>query len=204
MFFSLGEQASAAKSQAQACDPRCYGSRQNISYPFWIKGGLPFYCGYPTFKLNYKHEHPALSLFGEDYFIQEIFYSKKSVVPEKVYIFLSTCSFPTHNLTVDETPFKISSSKYVNLSFHGNCDMEKTSFFVKLIWIITLSMAKFLYGEVKTFQSKNLLSKSLKTLEYQIKIKIRFHWGAAYTARLFRRRVYNQDIRWIIKSQNHY
>ncbi|EHA8591041.1 putative LEAF RUST 10 DISEASE-RESISTANCE LOCUS RECEPTOR-LIKE PROTEIN KINASE-like 2.7 [Cocos nucifera] len=61
------------------CDPTSCGSINDISYPFWIEGQQPDYCGYPGFSVNCSDGIPYLQMPYGDGRILDIFYDNESI-----------------------------------------------------------------------------------------------------------------------------
>ncbi|XP_029122195.1 LEAF RUST 10 DISEASE-RESISTANCEUS RECEPTOR-LIKE PROTEIN KINASE-like 1.2 isoform X3 [Elaeis guineensis] len=111
----------AANPKAEDCEPKNCGNGLNISYPFWLQGQHPSYCGYPSFVVTCKSSAPVLKLLGYDYRIEQIFYDSRSVRVTRTDFFLeSDCPFPDYNLTLNRTLFHVNSDNKI-LFFLFNC-----------------------------------------------------------------------------------
>nr|DAD41482.1 TPA_asm: hypothetical protein HUJ06_015805 [Nelumbo nucifera] len=75
---TLAQETRSANPQFEACAPRNCGKGPNISYPFWIPSLQKSYCGIPRSKVTYQNSEPVLNMPGDDYLIQNIFYSNNS------------------------------------------------------------------------------------------------------------------------------
>ncbi|KAI4357753.1 hypothetical protein L6164_001684 [Bauhinia variegata] len=82
LFFCLQIRATlcAVHPNFTTCVPKSCGDGQNISYPFYIKGVQPEFCGYPNFDLSCsKNGHPILNLSNTAYIVQKISYQDESI-----------------------------------------------------------------------------------------------------------------------------
>ncbi|KAM5567789.1 LEAF RUST 10 DISEASE-RESISTANCE LOCUS RECEPTOR-LIKE PROTEIN KINASE-like 1.2 [Rosa sericea] len=83
IVFLLSETSFAVDSHYQNCSvPKSCGG-QNISFPFFIPGQQPPYCGFPGFKVSCNEEetgYPIIQLAGNDYFIHNISYQNQTLV----------------------------------------------------------------------------------------------------------------------------
>ncbi|KAL9257798.1 LEAF RUST 10 DISEASE-RESISTANCE LOCUS RECEPTOR-LIKE PROTEIN [Drosera capensis] len=72
-----------------SCIPKSCGN-ENISYPFYIVNQQDPSCGYPGFKLMCLNKTPVISISGDNFIIQDIFYQNQSI---RISAFLdSNCS----------------------------------------------------------------------------------------------------------------
>ncbi|KAH7658437.1 Non-specific serine/threonine protein kinase protein [Dioscorea alata] len=91
-----------------SCKPLSCGQLQNISYPFWLSGKHPSYCGYPSFKVSCQNNMSILSM-SDSFQILNIFYENQSVVLNDTKLDTSKCSFPNSDLSFGLSMFEISS-----------------------------------------------------------------------------------------------
>ncbi|XP_050237460.1 LEAF RUST 10 DISEASE-RESISTANCE LOCUS RECEPTOR-LIKE PROTEIN KINASE-like 1.2 isoform X2 [Mercurialis annua] len=124
LFFTYSPNYSSSLDQKfQACEPKSCGQGPLISYPFRLPHVQESFCGYPNFDITCNDDHhPVLKISYEDYIIKDIFYPNQSflVATASVYDEQNTCPAPLHNVTLDRTPFNISSGN-IDFSFLYNC-----------------------------------------------------------------------------------
>ncbi|KAF7827783.1 LEAF RUST 10 DISEASE-RESISTANCE LOCUS RECEPTOR-LIKE PROTEIN KINASE-like 2.1 isoform X2 [Senna tora] len=72
--------SSSLNPKFKTCEPKSCGNGPNISYPFYIEGKQPPFCGFPRFRLscNSHNAFPILNLSGTFYTIHQIFYRNHS------------------------------------------------------------------------------------------------------------------------------
>ncbi|KAJ3694444.1 hypothetical protein LUZ60_009924 [Juncus effusus] len=108
----------------EACEPKNCGNL-SISYPFWINGEQPDYCGYPTLKIDCVDGKPLLARsYNMYYYIDTIFYENNSAVLINSVLANSTAYCPIHkfNVTLSLSQFVISPSPLnKELIFFYNC-----------------------------------------------------------------------------------
>lgn len=117
---SLVWSALSADPPSDDCEPKDCGNGLNISYPFWIDGQQPRYCGYPAFKLACMDHAPVISIYDDDYLVRDIFYENQSFITSRVDLLNSSCPVPRYNLSLRATPFSVSPTNR-NLSFFLSC-----------------------------------------------------------------------------------
>ncbi|OAY81301.1 putative serine/threonine-protein kinase [Ananas comosus] len=94
------------------CQPASCGNVTRISYPFWVGGRQPSYCGHPAFELVCGGDGvPALkSSYDGYYFVRSIFYHNSSVWLGNSNWLHGKCPLPLFNLTFGLSPLAISAS----------------------------------------------------------------------------------------------
>ncbi|CAL9115770.1 unnamed protein product [Musa textilis] len=95
------------------CEPRSCGNGVNVSYPFWLRGQQPSYCGFPPFMIicgNGSYS-PVLEILGHKFYALNIFYDNQSVLLTAVEFFDDSCPLPYENFGFNSSiyPFRISS-----------------------------------------------------------------------------------------------
>ncbi|XP_058088943.1 uncharacterized protein LOC131235676 [Magnolia sinica] len=120
-FFCCRRIALSIDPLFEACEPRDCGNGLYIRYPFRILD-QPSYCGYKGFELDCKNGRPVLNMSNNDhYYIQNIFYENQTLLLVNMGLLDSeTCLRPTHNLTVENRYFSVSSAT-TYLFFFFNC-----------------------------------------------------------------------------------
>jgi len=110
----------------EACEVKTCGN-QSISYPFYIKGLQPHYCGYPGFDISCDNTigFPILNLSNTEYIINKIFYQSHSLRVSNVVFSRSNtnkgCLSPTQNLTFPINMFYLAPNQSeVRLFFRCN------------------------------------------------------------------------------------
>ncbi|RWW83264.1 hypothetical protein BHE74_00008236 [Ensete ventricosum] len=119
--------ASAAAPTMAECEPRSCGNGVNVSYPFWLRGQQPSYCGFPPFMIicgNGSYS-PVLEILGHKFYALNIFYGNQSVLLTAVEFFDDSCPLPYENFGFNSSiyPFSISSLNR-NIYFLLNCSNE--------------------------------------------------------------------------------
>ncbi|RWV97143.1 hypothetical protein GW17_00040087 [Ensete ventricosum] len=119
--------ASAAAPTMAECEPRSCGNGVNVSYPFWLRGQQPSYCGFPPFMIicgNGSYS-PVLEILGHKFYALNIFYGNQSVLLTAVEFFDDSCPLPYENFGFNSSiyPFSISSLNR-NIYFLLNCPNE--------------------------------------------------------------------------------
>ncbi|XP_058087251.1 LEAF RUST 10 DISEASE-RESISTANCE LOCUS RECEPTOR-LIKE PROTEIN KINASE-like 1.2 isoform X2 [Magnolia sinica] len=120
-FFYCRRIALSTDPQFKACEPRDCGNGLHIRYPFRILD-QPSYCGYKGFELDCKNGRPVLNMSNNyHYYIQNIFYENQTLLLVNMGLLDSErCLRPTHNLTVENRYFSVSSAT-TYLFFFFNC-----------------------------------------------------------------------------------
>ncbi|XP_038984720.1 LEAF RUST 10 DISEASE-RESISTANCE LOCUS RECEPTOR-LIKE PROTEIN KINASE-like 1.2 isoform X3 [Phoenix dactylifera] len=129
-IYCLERTAIAADPKIGDCEPKSCGSIKNISYPFWIEGQQPDYCGFPTFIVNCSDDIPYLQTAYGDRQILGIFYNNESIWLSEAKLSDYVCS---NSSSIDDfsfagTPFSISAVNKKLLLLH-NCRREQTGSF---------------------------------------------------------------------------
>ncbi|CAD6230257.1 unnamed protein product [Miscanthus lutarioriparius] len=105
---------------------RCGGV--SISYPFYLTDyGYNYSCGYTDLKIFCQGEGPTgipvISLGGENYAVQKIFYDTHTIILADSDVFVGgSCPAVSHNVTFDETWLHNTSSN-ANLTFFFGCHL---------------------------------------------------------------------------------
>ncbi|KAJ6759812.1 LEAF RUST 10 DISEASE-RESISTANCE LOCUS RECEPTOR-LIKE PROTEIN KINASE-LIKE 1.2 [Salix purpurea] len=120
LFTYLASQTASQDPKYKSCEPKSCGAGPNISYPFWLSPEQESLCGHPGFHLTCNNKRPALTISNEVYIINDIFYADNSLLVANAAAFEETCPTPLHNISLDRTPFTISSG-YYNFSLLYNC-----------------------------------------------------------------------------------
>ncbi|XP_066312353.1 LEAF RUST 10 DISEASE-RESISTANCEUS RECEPTOR-LIKE PROTEIN KINASE-like 1.2 isoform X3 [Miscanthus floridulus] len=109
----------------------------NISYPFYLADvtietadyGYSYSCGYTDLKIFCQAERPTgipvpvISLGGENYFIQKIFYDNHTIILADSDVFVGgSCPAVSHNVSFNET-WLYNSSAFHNLTFFFGCHL---------------------------------------------------------------------------------
>ncbi|KAK1299033.1 hypothetical protein QJS10_CPB14g00445 [Acorus calamus] len=103
------------------CKPQTCGGLQNITYPFWVEQSQQSYCGVPDFKLNCTEDDKAvLTVSGETYYVQNIFYNNRSVVLSNTRFFDDNCK-PPQDLSFPP-PFQLNSSTNTHIQLFEGCN----------------------------------------------------------------------------------
>ncbi|KAI4357777.1 hypothetical protein L6164_001703 [Bauhinia variegata] len=109
------------------CEPKSCGDGQNISYPFYIKGEQPEFCGYPNFDLSCsKNGHPILNLPNTAYIVREISYQDESIRVSDADFSLSnttSCVNRAKNFTYPGFRFSVVPNQTEMFLFFG-CDLQ--------------------------------------------------------------------------------
>ncbi|KAK3012906.1 hypothetical protein RJ639_008409 [Escallonia herrerae] len=122
-IFLLSQKASCIDPQYVACVPRHCGGH-NITYPFYIQGLQEPYCGYPGFQLSCtsNYTYPVLHIPDNDYIIQEINYTSRSLRVYNAAVLSphqSGCFPPVRNISLEPDKFVFGSIS--NLTLLSNC-----------------------------------------------------------------------------------
>ncbi|PKA59140.1 putative serine/threonine-protein kinase [Apostasia shenzhenica] len=121
---------SIAANPPQNCEPKNCGGLINVSYPFWIKGLQPDYCGYPPFEVTCINNTPMLlKSLEDDYIVLNISYEQGTIRVASVRYArnhgdFDGCSVPYYNLSFSFAPLKISSANR-ELIFAYNCSADE-------------------------------------------------------------------------------
>lgn len=91
------------------CEPKICG-QTNVTYPFWIPGQQPSYCGFPSFGLTCDNYVPTIQISGQDYYIQSIFYQNQSMLVANTQYVDDGCPVAHLNVSLDPTSFSFSSA----------------------------------------------------------------------------------------------
>ncbi|XP_064999975.1 LEAF RUST 10 DISEASE-RESISTANCE LOCUS RECEPTOR-LIKE PROTEIN KINASE-like 1.2 isoform X3 [Musa acuminata AAA Group] len=130
LLMLVGKKAawvSAVAPTMADCEPRSCGNGVNVSYPFWLRGQQPSYCGFPPFMIicgNGSYS-PVLEILGHKFYALNIFYHNQSVLLTAVEFFDDSCPLPYENIGFNSSiyPFSISSLNR-NVYFLLNCSNE--------------------------------------------------------------------------------
>ncbi|CAL9186797.1 unnamed protein product [Musa hybrid cultivar] len=130
LLMLVGKKAARVSAVAPTmadCEPRSCGNGVNVSYPFWLRGQQPSYCGFPLFMIicgNGSYS-PVLEILGHKFYALNIFYDNQSVLLTAVEFFDDSCPLPYENFGFDSSiyPFSISSLNR-NVYFLLNCSNE--------------------------------------------------------------------------------
>lgn len=79
-FFLLLLLVSAAAQLDMNCQVSSCGDIANISYPFWLRGKQPSYCGFPDFELQCEDGIPLIHMPSGVYRVEKIFYENDSLI----------------------------------------------------------------------------------------------------------------------------
>ncbi|GMH15203.1 hypothetical protein Nepgr_017044 [Nepenthes gracilis] len=113
IFFLLPYNSVSSDEGFQACKPLNCGS-VTITYPFYILGRQPSYCGFPGFQLLCQSNSPILKVFNENYTVRNIFYNNQSIkIINSAFVdFNCNRIFSVHNLISDsdDGKFKVASN----------------------------------------------------------------------------------------------
>ncbi|KAK2968989.1 hypothetical protein RJ640_002254 [Escallonia rubra] len=124
-IFLLSQKASCIDPQYVACAPRYCGGH-NITYPFYIQGLQESYCGYPEFQLTCtNYTYPVLHIPDNDYIIQEINYTNRSLRVYNAAVrspHQSGCFPPVRNISLE--PDKFGFGSVSNLTLLSNCSAQ--------------------------------------------------------------------------------
>ncbi|KAB5524393.1 hypothetical protein DKX38_022142 [Salix brachista] len=120
LFTYLASQTASQDPKYKSCEPKSCGAGPSICYPFWLSPEQESFCGHPGFQLTCKQKRPALTISNDVYIINDIFYANNSLLVANAAVFEETCPTPLHNISLDRTPFTISSG-YHNFSLLYNC-----------------------------------------------------------------------------------
>ncbi|KAG5229887.1 serine/threonine-protein kinase [Salix suchowensis] len=120
LFTYLASQTASQDPKYKSCEPKSCGAGPSISYPFWLSPEQESLCGHPSFHLTCNNKRPALTISNDVYIINDIFYADNSLLVANAAVFEETCPTPLHNISLDRTPFTISSG-YHNFSLLYNC-----------------------------------------------------------------------------------
>lgn len=115
----------------KVCEPKACGNGLNISFPFWLDGKQPTYCGYPPFKVTCKNGSysPVLELVDHQFYLLNISYDNQSVLLTATETFDDPCTFPYTNITSDSSIYPLSinsANKYI--FFLVNCTTERLNY----------------------------------------------------------------------------
>ncbi|XP_057765838.1 LEAF RUST 10 DISEASE-RESISTANCE LOCUS RECEPTOR-LIKE PROTEIN KINASE-like 1.2 isoform X1 [Salvia miltiorrhiza] len=76
----LSKVCCGADHQYEACAPtNCSGGGPSISFPFFLPTVQESYCGYPGFAIRCRDGLPLLHLSEDEYIVEDIFYSNRSL-----------------------------------------------------------------------------------------------------------------------------
>lgn len=132
--FSLADHApivlSDDDSLYEACAPRkCTDNGTQISYPFWIYGQHPSYCGLPSFNISCDYDRPVLSMItGNNFTADIIFYNNNSLILVDEITYQGSCASPLSNVSLVGTPFDLESWNY-KLYFFYNCTSKPSDYY---------------------------------------------------------------------------
>ncbi|KAF9667581.1 hypothetical protein SADUNF_Sadunf15G0038300 [Salix dunnii] len=121
------DQTASQDPKYKSCEPKNCGAGPSISYPFWLSPEQESFCGYPGFHLTCKQKRPALTISNDVYIINDIFYANNYLLVANAAVFEETCPTPLHNISLDRTPFNISSG-YHNFSLLYNCTSKPKNY----------------------------------------------------------------------------
>ncbi|WOK97707.1 LEAF RUST 10 DISEASE-RESISTANCE LOCUS RECEPTOR-LIKE PROTEIN KINASE-like [Canna indica] len=78
--IKIGSADKSAEVMEGSCEPMSCGTVTNISYPFWLGGEQPPYCGHPHFELRCTEDkHVLFQLFHKEYVVQQISHKTNSL-----------------------------------------------------------------------------------------------------------------------------
>jgi Wall-associated receptor kinase galacturonan-binding/Wall-associated receptor kinase C-terminal len=107
------------------CEPKQCGNN-TISYPFWINGQQPSYCGYSTLEVSCSSDTPFLvQSYNSAYYIKQLFYHNNSGLLGDLIVDAITgnCSTPEFNVSLSFGPFVISNTNKL-MKFFWNCQTK--------------------------------------------------------------------------------
>ncbi|XP_064939768.1 LEAF RUST 10 DISEASE-RESISTANCE LOCUS RECEPTOR-LIKE PROTEIN KINASE-like 1.2 [Musa acuminata AAA Group] len=115
----------------KVCEPKACGNGLNISFPFWLDGEQPTYCGYPPFKVTCKNGSysPVLELVDHQFYLLNIYYDNQSFRLTATETFDDPCTFPYSNITNDSSIYPLSinsANKYI--FFLVNCTSNQLDY----------------------------------------------------------------------------
>lgn len=116
--------ASADTPTMEACEPKQCGNN-TITYPFWIHGQQPSYCGYSTLEVTCSGggKPYLVQSYNGAYYIKQLFYQNNSALlgDDIVDRVNGNCSTPEFNVSLSFGPFVISNTNKL-MKFFWNCD----------------------------------------------------------------------------------
>lgn len=126
---SLGHSISSSSSipKYKMCEPKTCGNGLNITYPFYIEGKQPHYCGFPRFSVVCGHNgFPMLNISQTLYTIHQIFYNNHTFRASNPLFSNTThrCLSPTMNITFSAVADRFHfAPNQTELLLFFNCDL---------------------------------------------------------------------------------
>ncbi|KAG0449296.1 hypothetical protein HPP92_027413 [Vanilla planifolia] len=113
------------------CYPKSCGPLVNVTFPFWLRGRQPEYCGLPAFEIRCEDDVPRLVLLQEENRVLNISYENRTATISTATVSEANgCGLPYYNLSsFSLSSFAISSANR-ELVFVFNCTAP-TARFVK-------------------------------------------------------------------------
>ncbi|KAJ4765474.1 Protein kinase family protein [Rhynchospora pubera] len=122
-FHLLWLLASADTLKMEDFAPKKCGNN-TISYPFWISGQQPSYCGYSALEISCSDCKPLLTQsYNSAYYVKQLFYQNGSALLGDMLVDIITgnCSTPQFNVSFSFGPFVICSTNKL-VKFFWNCE----------------------------------------------------------------------------------
>ncbi|KAJ1684946.1 hypothetical protein LUZ63_016336 [Rhynchospora breviuscula] len=113
----------------EACGPRMCGN-VSITYPFWISGVHPSYCGYSSLEIDCQSRKPVLvDSYERSYYLKHVFYENNSFVAISSILenVIGDCYIPVFNVSIGLGPFDISQTNKVLLFFYDCANLQPPS-----------------------------------------------------------------------------
>ncbi|KAJ3700848.1 hypothetical protein LUZ61_004553 [Rhynchospora tenuis] len=113
----------------KACEPRMCGNL-TITYPFWINGVHPSYCGNPSLEIDCRGGKPYLvDSYDTSYYMKHVFYENNSFVAISSILenVIGGCYIPEFNVSIGLGPFEISETNKVLLFFYDCTNIKPPS-----------------------------------------------------------------------------
>jgi Wall-associated receptor kinase galacturonan-binding/Wall-associated receptor kinase C-terminal len=104
----------------EACEPKQCGNL-TITYPFWINGVHPSYCGNPSLEIQCRHGKPFLvDSYEASYYMKHVFYENSSFIAVSNYLesVTGSCYIPEFNVSIGLGPFEISETNKMLIFFY--------------------------------------------------------------------------------------
>lgn len=102
LFITLADDTLSIYLNSSACITHSCGNGVKISYPFWIPGKQPPYCGLPAYNVSCNKDKSLLHISGDEFIIKEVFYTNYSILLAKADVFDENkkCPVPTQNFSL--------------------------------------------------------------------------------------------------------
>ncbi|KAJ4794353.1 kinase-like protein [Rhynchospora pubera] len=102
----------------------------SITYPFWINGMHPSYCGYSSLEIDCQSRKPVLvDSYERSYYLKHVFYENNSFVAISSILenAIGDCYIPEFNVSIGLGPFEISKINKVLLFFYECANLQPPS-----------------------------------------------------------------------------